>query len=264
MLGRASDVRKEYRSGHKVMSENQLENARAANGLLRTKLDLVTEENDALRARLSDYEALLSRVEFLEKHRCPDCRFDGLAVTPCVRHHGCEHGLSPEMCGVLGYDHAWDETWEHQKKRAEYAEAERDALHARVEELENEMQSKEKNEEWPQFLEDTEETVFDCTTSLIWQKDHAGPMSWQEAIDYASKLELAGHSDWRLPTIEELITLIDFGKHDPASVFPNMPSKRFWSSSPYSENYAWGAYFRNGYVLDNFVYYDYCVRCVRP
>ena len=166
------------------MSENQLENARAANGLLRTKLDLVTEENDALRAR--------------------------------------------------------------------------------VEELENEMQSKEKNEEWPQFLKDTEETVFDCTTSLIWQKDHAGPMSWQEAMDYASKLELAGHSDWRLPTIEELITLIDFGKHDPASVFPNMPSKRFWSSSPYSENYAWGAYFRNGYVLDNFVYYDYCVRCVRP
>jgi len=116
-----------------------------------------------------------------------------------------------------------------------------------------------------QFIDNNDKTITDTKTDLVWQKDHTGPMSWQDAMDYASKLELAGYRDWRLPTVEELITLIDFGKHEPASTFPNMPGKWFWSSSSYAPipDHVWQVYFVNGYVYNVGKYYGDYVRCVR-
>ncbi|MBM4128397.1 MAG: DUF1566 domain-containing protein [Nitrospira sp.] len=37
---------------------------------------------------------------------------------------------------------------------------------------------------------------------------------------------------WRLPTRDELKTLLDGSRINPASAFPDMPSLRFCSSSP--------------------------------
>jgi hypothetical protein len=54
-------------------------------------------------------------------------------------------------------------------------------------------------------------TVTDLNTDLMWQKTPpAGHYSWQEAAKYASELELAGHDDWRMPTMKELYSLVDF------------------------------------------------------
>lgn len=109
-------------------------------------------------------------------------------------------------------------------------------------------------------------SVLDTQTGLEWQRDTPDPMSWGEAMEYAKSLRLGGHADWRLPSIEELTTLIDFSRAEPASKFPGMPSECLWSSSSYSRSsssYAWLVYFDNGYVFDadksNSVY----VRCVR-
>ena len=46
-------------------------------------------------------------------------------------------------------------------------------------------------------------TVTDNRTGLIWQQGETPPMTWEDALKYARSTSLAGHSDWRLPKINE-------------------------------------------------------------
>jgi hypothetical protein len=110
--------------------------------------------------------------------------------------------------------------------------------------------------------------VCDKQTDLIWQKDYATNKTWQQAMDYADELNTAkhgGYSDWRLPTIEELVTLINYQRYNPASDFPGMPNGWFWSSSSYagSTSYAWNVYGSNGSVSYCDKTYGDAARCVR-
>lgn len=95
-------------------------------------------------------------------------------------------------------------------------------------------------------FEDKGDFVLDHKTGLEWRKDYKGGVTWQRAMDYAASL---GNS-WRLPTIEELITLIDFSRHNPASTFPGMPPGWLWSSSSFASSgvLAWLVYFASGHV----------------
>ena len=50
---------------------------------------------------------------------------------------------------------------------------------------------------------------YDEATWLCWQHPKAdGTFTWQEAIDYCDELDLAGHTDWYLPSNDELIDLL--------------------------------------------------------
>jgi hypothetical protein len=64
----------------------------------------------------------------------------------------------------------------------------------------------------PAFRDNQDGTVTDLVTGLIWQKtpDFAKRRTYDEAKVYAEQLVLAQQSDWRLPTIKELYSLIDF------------------------------------------------------
>ncbi|NQY94999.1 MAG: DUF1566 domain-containing protein [Campylobacteraceae bacterium] len=53
-------------------------------------------------------------------------------------------------------------------------------------------------------------TISDNTTGLMWQKTFSNKLSWNEALNYANNSKLAGYSDWRIPTIKELYSLINF------------------------------------------------------
>ena len=57
---------------------------------------------------------------------------------------------------------------------------------------------------------ETGPTWTDPATGLIWaRKDSGGYVTWQDAADYCRNLRLAGHSDWRLPAMDELQSIYD-------------------------------------------------------
>jgi len=104
-------------------------------------------------------------------------------------------------------------------------------------------------------------TVLDTATGLEWQAEVTGEMNWDEANEHAESLG----NGWRLPTVEELATLIDYSRYNPATAFPNHKTRFFWSSSVSagSASLAWGVNFAHGYVSINDKDFDYRVRCVR-
>jgi|SRR5579859_5841404 len=96
-------------------------------------------------------------------------------------------------------------------------------------------------------------TVVDELNGLQWQTDDDGiRRKLTEAEKYCAKLRLADYTDWRLPTEEELLTLVDRKRYSPAiniELFPNTASEFYWSSTPYAygpADYAWGVYFDDG------------------
>jgi len=78
----------------------------------------------------------------------------------------------------------------------------------------------------PDYIDNGDGTVTDNVTGLMWQKspdtdgdgdiDAADKLTYDEAVAGAGALDLGGYSDWRLPTIKELYSLIDFSGVDPS------------------------------------------------
>jgi hypothetical protein len=78
----------------------------------------------------------------------------------------------------------------------------------------------------PSYTDNGDGTVTDNLTGLMWQQnpdtdgdgdiDATDKRPYDEAVAGAAALDLAGYSDWRLPTIKELYSLIDFSGSDPS------------------------------------------------
>jgi len=64
----------------------------------------------------------------------------------------------------------------------------------------------------PKYRDNGDGTVTDLNTGLTWQKtpDFENKLTFREALAKAKSFRLAGHADWRLPTVKELYSLIDF------------------------------------------------------
>jgi hypothetical protein len=135
----------------------------------------------------------------------------------------------------------------------------------------------------------SEETVQDTITGLLWQRDgktkrpgcrnvYGNDCTWEEATTYCENLILGGYSDWRIPNMHELISIVDFSKSAPplvdSEVFPDTLSKEYWTSS--AMNVSWGvsvvliSFESGGYwtlvnkLPQNEQVYSYgLVRCVR-
>ena len=60
------------------------------------------------------------------------------------------------------------------------------------------------------FTDNGDGTVTDSSTGLIWQRQSDNTRrSWTEALAYCEAFELAGKSDWRLPDIRELFSIVE-------------------------------------------------------
>jgi len=97
------------------------------------------------------------------------------------------------------------------------------------------------------FIDNKNGTITDTKTGLIWVKNphtdlpgkFKSEMPWQQAIDACKGLDFAGHKDWRLPTVEELISIIDWeaGAKDNeptinTTFFPDTKPRWYWTITP--------------------------------
>jgi hypothetical protein len=65
------------------------------------------------------------------------------------------------------------------------------------------------------YTDEGDYTVTDNGTGLMWMSEDDGTTrNWEEALLYAEASEHAGYSDWRLPNIKELQSLIDYSHSD--------------------------------------------------
>ena len=64
----------------------------------------------------------------------------------------------------------------------------------------------------PRYRNNADGTVSDLVTGLMWVKtpDLANKKTFPQAVAGAAACRVGGHDDWRLPTIKELYSLIDF------------------------------------------------------
>lgn len=119
------------------------------------------------------------------------------------------------------------------------------------------------------FLDHKDGTVSDPARELMWKKcsegqswrkagnsceGQAAGSSWDDALNQVEILNagsgFAGHKDWRLPTIKELATLVDYDRPSPIdlNLFPGTPGLWYWSSTPYQKqaSRAWFVAFGSG------------------
>jgi hypothetical protein len=137
------------------------------------------------------------------------------------------------------------------------------------------------------YASNADGTITDNSTGLVWEKltnpgdgsihDFNNFYTWTDAFAKIAALNtanFAGHSDWRLPNINELLTLVDWGQVVPAinqTVFNNgvdsfTQSDFYWSSTTYQfiPNFAWIVDFVVGFVsADSKGFNGYYVRAVR-
>ena len=109
-------------------------------------------------------------------------------------------------------------------------------------------------------------TITDNNTGLMWVKDPSSiegwgipgspsQMTWTDAIASCEALDYAGHTDWRLPNIKELQSIVDYSRTIPCidPVFTNAQSSNYWSSTTsatFTGN-AWSVGFYDGGVYGN-------------
>ena len=114
------------------------------------------------------------------------------------------------------------------------------------------------------------DTVHDALTGLTWMRAtlSGGRRNWADAQKAAAACRLGGFSDWRLPTIRELLSIADYERTSPA-IDPVLECEDswYWTGTPYAgspSDCAWGVAFVSG--LSNWFGqgYEGFVRAVRP
>jgi len=111
----------------------------------------------------------------------------------------------------------------------------------------------------PRFTDNGDGTITDNLTALIWLKNADcldGMTTWSNAFAYVTELNTSGtmdgvycgdtsnngsnHADWRLPNVNELLSVMNFAEPDPLTWlgnwnFVNIQANDYWTSSTYAD-----------------------------
>ncbi len=130
-----------------------------------------------------------------------------------------------------------------------------------------------------EFTDHGDGTATHKKTGLSWKRCSEG-QTWTgvtcsgtasgHTYDQAVALTatFASKADWRVPNIQELLSIVEYGANGPAintEIFPNTPSSGFWSGSPDANNlsYVWLVNFGVGDAYSYYRYNSNAVRLVR-
>jgi len=114
-----------------------------------------------------------------------------------------------------------------------------------------------------------EKVVIDHATGLMWrQSGSSTSLIYADAEKYVRDLNqqrFAGYNDWRLPTLEEAMSLMLPEQHDDLYLDSLFDRKQYWiwTADQDSAGVAWVAHFRSGSCYPSRVPYDSFVRVVR-
>ena len=130
----------------------------------------------------------------------------------------------------------------------------------------------------PAYTDNGDGTISDAATGLMWKKCSEGKTgvtcatganatkTWTQALAVCEADTTGGHTDWRLPNIMELFSIVDFGRAAP-SINPlfNLQTDTYWSSTSQKQgtDQAWSVTFIGGVVYNLSKSGTYYVRCVR-
>ena len=112
--------------------------------------------------------------------------------------------------------------------------------------------------------------VLDKETGLVWEQSPSiDYLDWFSAQSHCNNLTVVNRLGWRLPTIQELASLVDITVSNPSlpigHPFTNVQPPSYWSAtaSLASPSDAWALYFNQGDVLTYAKTSTYHVWCVR-
>ena len=121
------------------------------------------------------------------------------------------------------------------------------------------------------FVDNGDGTITDRFLGLMWQKDQPDRKSYNDILEMLKTFELAGHKDWRLPTMHELGSIFDedfegqswyFDGFDRDNLKP--PILQHLAVNTFADTYVWVTNFHfgyDGYYAEKFV--PLCYRLVR-
>jgi hypothetical protein len=98
----------------------------------------------------------------------------------------------------------------------------------------------------------------DGTQETVWD--------WLEDVNAEGGKGYAGHSDWRIPNVRELQSIVDYGRSLPVidPIFGPTAAGLYWSSTTFhTPDGAWNVGFDDGSVGANEKGLDFHVRAVR-
>ncbi len=125
------------------------------------------------------------------------------------------------------------------------------------------------------FTNNNDGTITDNNINLMWQReDDNNTYTWEGALSYCENLTLSSYSDWRLPSMKEILTKADFTQ----ASYPLLDGNYFidaYVSGPYGGVYFWTSTTTVDNTSRAYSFYDYAdfaaydktspiyVRCVR-
>lgn len=132
----------------------------------------------------------------------------------------------------------------------------------------------------PALVDNSDGTITDDVNNLLWQKCQMGQTfsgtctgtittdTWQNALSYCNSLTWAGRSNWRLPSINELQSIVDLTTSMPAIdslLFPATATNNYHSSTtnPSLPSQMAYIYFADGIINNMAKSSSYYVRCVK-